>query len=57
MSRIIHVQSINEEEDEIKLSDKCFIFWGYKNPLLLLGIFICFVLFMAITITEYNKNN
>ena len=56
MSRIIHVQPINEEEDEIKLSDKCFQFWGYKYPLLMLVIFICLILFMTILITEYKNN-
>lgn len=53
MTVIIHVQSINGEE-EITFCDRCFIFWGYKHPILLLWLFICIILFMAIIISENN---
>ena len=53
MTVIIHVQSINDEE-EITLFDSCFIYWGYKHPILLLWLFICIILFMAIIISENN---
>jgi hypothetical protein len=52
----IRVKDIeSQEETEINCCDKCFEFWGYKHPLLLLWVFVCSMFMMAVFISEFSK--
>ena len=45
----------NQNDTESTLCDKCFEFWGYKHPYLLLVLWICAMFTMGIIISSFTK--
>ena len=43
------------DDQKISCCDKCFEFWGYKHPYLLLVLWICAMFTMGIIISSFTK--